>query len=70
MAILISGKVRCIIKMWEKYKFPKLSAEVDNVNRPVIMKEMERFKKKSCRTGCSNIDKKVQIHPIHFMNLI
>lgn len=29
-----------------KYEFPKLSAEVDNVSRPVTTEEIERLKKK------------------------
>lgn len=53
-------------------KFPKLTTEeVDNVNRPIIMKETERLKEeKRLPTRCCNIDKKVRIHPVHFINLI
>lgn len=56
-----------------KYRFSKLVAEVDSVNRPIIMKEIERLKgreKKSPKLDALiNIDRKVQIHPIHFVNL-
>lgn len=29
------------------YEFPKLSAEVDNVSRPLITEDIERLKKKT-----------------------